>query len=168
MFLLVALPLLLFKFRVRRLFKSHVLRMKLRCVTCPADMNDQVVWWEEVCCYFTDTAFRKCEKCVCLIWLCLCDRCVSADSGEWRLSVSCCHSSLHEAWRSAQLPALLQTGRHSCGEFTRTETLEEEERSGRDKKWKKKKRIQHCLTKSVAVPFKIKNSCHYLLALMSP
>lgn len=48
----------------------------------------------------------------------LCDRCVSADGGEWRLSVSCGHPSLHEARRPPQLPAVLQTRRRARGECT--------------------------------------------------
>ncbi len=56
----------------------------------------------------------------------LCDRCVSADGGEWRLSVSCGHSSLHEARRPPQLPAVLQTRRHTGGEWSTGEN----ERSG--------------------------------------
>lgn len=47
----------------------------------------------------------------------LCDRCVSADSGERRLPVSCRHPSLHEARRPPQLPAVLQTRRRARGEF---------------------------------------------------
>lgn len=155
MFLLVALPLLLFIFRVRRLFKSHALRIKLRCVTCPEDMNDQA-WRGEVCGYFTDTAFRKCEKCVWYGCVCVIGVCLQTVESEGYPSPVVIlpymkHGDLHSYLLYSRLGDTPVVSSLAPKHWKRRD-LEEIKRE----KENKKKRIQHCLTKRVAVPFKKK------------